>query len=351
MNNKYLKVSMKNSWQSAAEVDVCTYFDVNPKTGLTDTNVLERLKKFGNNTDPFITLSVQRCMHTMVKRNGRASTIKFSHVAPGDIVLLEPGNRVPADIRLLYVHNLVCNQSSINGDTAAIKNTYPNTSSDLNLQKNMAFAGSFVVSGSGYGIVVARGSSTAQVTLQKPQKYHGIKNNLLMRRLKRYGIVVQHSKVLSGYKNINFVIIEVAATDAEIIDVIRKVQLTQGITCKFIVSKFQAQRLSTELNVTTWDILTEKNSTKEHIWRQIDEAQFIVGNIEAAFVKIAMVLKQKEYKFLWITDGKLAHNALQLAAVSMVIGHDSRGDVLAKADLIAPAAKLGIITCILYNNK
>lgn len=344
---------MNSNWHATTLTNVTAYFDVDPAFGLRDTDVLTRLKRFGNNTDPSLLLAVQRCMNVKVRRNNRVEVIKFNHVVPGDIVMFEPGDRVPADIRLLHVNNLIIDQSQITGESAAVKNTFAaeDTSPAID-QKCIIFAGSFVVSGSGYGVVVARGKDLVTASLHKNKRAkRAVKHGLLMRRLKRYGIVTHNQKSLEHYKDVDFVVVEISAKDSEIIDVIRKVQLTQRIPCKFLLPIHQAARLAGELNALVWDISQEKDTTKAHVWSQIDSSQFIVNYNDEALIKCMAIITSKNHKILWITDGIMAHKALQLATVSLAIGSKIRGDVLAKADLIAPAAKLNLITRILYNNK
>lgn len=343
---------MNNQWYAANETDVLTYFDVNPNSGLKETDILARLKKFGNNVDPIFAPEVQKVSKVTLLRNGKQQQVSNNHVVPGDIVLLSAGDRLPADVRLLHVDKLVVDQSSITGETSAYKNTFRTDKHELLQQKCMAFCGTFIVSGTGKGVVTARGKDTviAKYTKVKRPKKH-LATTLLARRLHRLGIIIQDQKVLNKYKDISLVFIEAACSDEEIINCIRKVQLTQRIPCKFIINRHQAARLAKELNATIWDIDAETNATTTHILTQLDNAQFIVGKNHTAFIKIASVVRKKKTTFLWITDGLQPYPAFNLADASLVVGAKSRGDVYARCSLIAPKATINIVTRILYNNK
>ncbi len=98
-----------------------------------------------------------------VYRKGNLLEISAEHIVPGDVVVLEEGTRVPADIRLFHVKNLRTNESSLTGESLPSgKNKEPvSEDADLGDRKNMVWMGTFVVSGRGKGVVVATGNKTA----------------------------------------------------------------------------------------------------------------------------------------------------------------------------------------------
>lgn len=99
-----------------------------------------------------------------VKRNGKNITIKGEEIVPGDIVILEAGNYVPADIRLINTNNLKIEESSLTGETEEVtkneKEIYTNETTSLADMRNMAFASTTVVKGRGEGIVINTGMNT-----------------------------------------------------------------------------------------------------------------------------------------------------------------------------------------------
>lgn len=97
-----------------------------------------------------------------VRRNGQVIEVDATAIVPGDIVLLEEGQKVPADVRLVQVHNLQVNEASLTGESLPVSKSEQLIDDDASIgdQKNMAFAGTFVTQGTAEGVVV----ETAQTT-------------------------------------------------------------------------------------------------------------------------------------------------------------------------------------------
>ena len=98
-----------------------------------------------------------------VKRNGKISTIKSEQIVPGDIVLLEAGNYVPADCRLISSSNLKIEESSLTGETVPVlkdANCMLKEKTALGDMINMAFSTTIVVNGHGEAIVTDIGMNT-----------------------------------------------------------------------------------------------------------------------------------------------------------------------------------------------
>lgn len=97
-----------------------------------------------------------------VKRNGKEREIAGEDVVPGDIVLLESGFKVAADIRLMETINLEIDESFLTGESIASKKRVGIIKENLGVAErtNMAFAGSAVMKGRGWGVVVSTGIDT-----------------------------------------------------------------------------------------------------------------------------------------------------------------------------------------------
>jgi len=98
-----------------------------------------------------------------VFRDGERKTIAVRELVPGDVVLLEGGDRVPADLRLFLVKNLGVDEASLTGESVPVdKDVAPILSPDLGPgeQGNMCFSGTFVGRGRGQGVVVETGERT-----------------------------------------------------------------------------------------------------------------------------------------------------------------------------------------------
>ena len=98
-----------------------------------------------------------------VLRDGTEQVVPGRDVVPGDVVLLESGERVPADLRLFESNGLQLDESMLTGEPfAATKHTdqLPPDTGDAD-RANIAFSGTFVGSGRAKGIVIATGAGTA----------------------------------------------------------------------------------------------------------------------------------------------------------------------------------------------
>ncbi|WP_197374351.1 HAD-IC family P-type ATPase [Mycolicibacterium baixiangningiae] len=108
--------------------------------------------------------SLQAMVHTEAKvvRDGQERTIASDQLVPGDLVLIEAGDKVPADLRLLQTTELQVDESALTGeslpvakDVAALPAATPVAD-----RRNMAYSGTLVTGGAGAGVVVATGSET-----------------------------------------------------------------------------------------------------------------------------------------------------------------------------------------------
>lgn len=100
---------------------------------------------------------------TQVFRDGKETEIYLSAVVPGDIVLLQSGSIIPADLRLLTAKDFFVSQSSITGESMAVEKTVNiGESQDFTIWdlSNACFLGSSVTSGTARGVVVNTGAST-----------------------------------------------------------------------------------------------------------------------------------------------------------------------------------------------
>jgi Mg2+-importing ATPase len=99
----------------------------------------------------------------VVVRGGRRRPVDVVDLVPGDIVLIELGMVVPADVRLLAVQRLECDESVLTGESASVaKRVAPvPENADLGDLASCALMGTVVRAGSGTGVVVATGGATA----------------------------------------------------------------------------------------------------------------------------------------------------------------------------------------------
>ncbi len=96
-----------------------------------------------------------------VSRGDRVFSISAEHLVVGDIVLLEAGDSIPADCRLIGATEFRVNDAAITGESLPkIRGAEANDELPLSHSKNVVLAGSTVVSGSGQGLVFATGART-----------------------------------------------------------------------------------------------------------------------------------------------------------------------------------------------
>lgn len=97
-----------------------------------------------------------------VLRGGRERQVDVSTLVPGDIVILEEGMKVPADIRLLEVSSLTVTEASLTGESVPANKRVEAMPNELQIadQVNMVFAGTVIAQGRAKGMVVETGDRT-----------------------------------------------------------------------------------------------------------------------------------------------------------------------------------------------
>ncbi|MCZ7607140.1 MAG: HAD-IC family P-type ATPase [Planctomycetota bacterium] len=124
-----------------------------------------------------------------VTRDGETIELPAAELVPGDVVWLESGNRVPADMRLLSAHSLEVDESLLTGESLSVLKDpeWPRvTHATLGDRKNMCFAGSVVARGRGAGLVVETGGRTAVGRLALDLSARGGGKPPLLLRLERF---------------------------------------------------------------------------------------------------------------------------------------------------------------------
>ncbi len=126
-------------------------------------NVLVGLIQEGKSSRAFEKLNESQSRQASVLRDGKKQIIPTEDLVVGDIVILEGGMYIPADIRLVSAKNLQVNESVLTGEwMSVLKNaeTLPKKDRPLNERINMVWMGTLVASGYATGIVVSVGDDT-----------------------------------------------------------------------------------------------------------------------------------------------------------------------------------------------
>jgi cation-transporting P-type ATPase F len=97
-----------------------------------------------------------------VRREGRKQRVASEELVPGDVVLLQSGDRVPADLRLFHVRDLQVDESALTGESVPVEKHADALALDTILaeRKNLAFAGTLVTYGQAEGVVWGIGNQT-----------------------------------------------------------------------------------------------------------------------------------------------------------------------------------------------
>lgn len=135
--------------------------------------------------------ALQRLLKTYarIRRNRMEVQLDAEELVPGDMIYLESGSRVPADIRILEANNLFADESLLTGESVVIHKTdkvLPDAPLPVAEQANMLFAGTTVTTGRGKGIVVATGLSTELGKIAEAVSDSGTTKTPLIARMERF---------------------------------------------------------------------------------------------------------------------------------------------------------------------
>ncbi len=142
-----------------------------------------------------------------VRRSGLDSTIPARELVPGDMVLLEAGGIVPADVRLIQAHHLSTDESALTGESLPVdKDALSLAAEDAPVadRSNMAHAGTIVTSGRALALVVATGKRTEMGRISAMLETRTRQTTPLQAALDRFG----RKLVLVALAGVAFVFIE-----------------------------------------------------------------------------------------------------------------------------------------------
>lgn len=121
-------------------------------------------------SDALEALKNMNAPHSLVLRNGKKEKILAKELVPGDIVYLEAGNIIPADIRWVEEHEILVDESALTGESIAVekeKEYIGKGNEPLGERKNMGFSSTIINNGTGIGLVTNIGMDTEIGTIAK----------------------------------------------------------------------------------------------------------------------------------------------------------------------------------------
>jgi magnesium-transporting ATPase (P-type) len=125
-------------------------------------------------------------------RGGQTRLVSAEELVPGDVVLLESGDRIPADLRLVDVKNLRTEEAALTGESVPIDKTTAAVAERATVgdREGMAFSGTLVSSGRGKGVVVATGSQTELGRINQLMAGVSALDTPLLRQIKKFGYAI-----------------------------------------------------------------------------------------------------------------------------------------------------------------
>lgn len=126
-------------------------------------NAIMSIYQEGQAEDSVAALQKMSSPEATVVRDGKRGKVKADGLVPGDIVILETGDIIPADIRLLDSRNLQIDESSLTGESVAVEKDAEavyDTEVGIGDRSNSAFSSSIVTYGHGEGVITATGHET-----------------------------------------------------------------------------------------------------------------------------------------------------------------------------------------------
>lgn len=122
--------------------------------------------------------------HARVLREGKTAEIPIADLVPGDVVVLETGNSIPADVRFIETHKIKVDESVLTGESHNVEKNIeklPEGDYSIGDRINMGYKGTYITNGRGIAYVIATGMKTELGLIAKMIQTDGIKTPLQKR--------------------------------------------------------------------------------------------------------------------------------------------------------------------------
>src|SRR5499427_6466827 len=125
-------------------------------------------------------------------RGGETRMIPAEQLVPGDVVLLESGDRIPADLRLVEAKNFRTEEAALTGESVPAEKTVDPVAANATVgdRGSMAFSGTMVVSGRATGVVAATGNETELGRINQLLSQVTALETPLLRQIKKFGYTI-----------------------------------------------------------------------------------------------------------------------------------------------------------------
>jgi magnesium-transporting ATPase (P-type) len=138
------------------------WIDASVIAGVVLINAIIGFVQEGKAEDALKAIQQMLSPNAMVIRGGKQISIKAEYLVPGDIVFLQSGDKVPADLRLFRVKGLQVQESALTGESIAVEKSIESVAeqSVIGDRRCIAYSSTLVTHGQGSGIVVKTGADT-----------------------------------------------------------------------------------------------------------------------------------------------------------------------------------------------
>ncbi|MGF1490333.1 MAG: cation-translocating P-type ATPase, partial [Prochloraceae cyanobacterium] len=235
---------------------------------------------------------------TKVRRNKNVSEIAAEDLVPGDIVVLDGGDLVAADLRLLEASKLQVDESALTGESVPVSKTTEALEGDLALadRRNMAFKGTAITRGTGEGVVVATGMKTelghiSSLTAEAKEEITPLEKRLdsLGKRLISITLAIAALVAVTGiiggrdlYVMVETAIALSVATVPEGLPIVATVALARGMWCMAKRNAIINRLSAVETLGATSIICTDKTGTLTENRMSVTEIALHSGKVEVS---------------------------------------------------------------------
>lgn len=233
-------------------------------TELRAVRSMEALRELGN-------------VESVVLRDGKALHVDAEELVPGDIVVVEGGDVITADLRLVEASRLQANESALTGESVPVSKHDDTVAADVEIAErhNMLFKGTAVTRGNGHGVVVATGMQTELGRISELVQQASDEETPLEKRLDRLGRVLAYVSVgfvalvlVAGiatgkdtFEMVETAIALVVATVPEGLPIVATIALARGMWRMSRQNALLEELAAVETLGSTDIILTDKTGT------------------------------------------------------------------------------------------
>ncbi|MFH0856869.1 MAG: HAD-IC family P-type ATPase [bacterium] len=245
-------------------------------------------------------------------RSGKEMAVHSEEITPGDIIILETGDKIPADVRFIEINNLIIDESVLTGESAPVKkicNELKEKPKEIYGAANIGFGGTTIVNGKAKAIVILTGknSTIGKIAgLEKETKKISefeksiakLSNFVIWLVIGTLLFIIAANFLIKGAANFNFLKIAIfsialaVSVIPEALPIVTTFSLSRGAV-KLIKQKVIVKRLSAIEDLGSMEILctdktgtlTENNLTVENIYSQSEKETLLYANLACSSVQ------------------------------------------------------------------